>query len=142
MEALTMTGYSDDQKKPRGFAPSLLSAATELLERVGELPPLSVTCNIASVLAGVLATPASLAASEDDQSAVVHGIARAMRWPCRQEDLDGGGALRARLSVVDRATMAQVREVVMTVPDDGWSGYGGTGVLPTGTDLTVSIGRY
>ncbi|MGR6924262.1 hypothetical protein ACU635_59215 [[Actinomadura] parvosata] len=57
------------------------------------------------------------------------------------EDLDSG-ALRARLSVAGRHVMAQIREVVMTVPDDGWSGYGGTGVLPTGTDLTVSIGRY
>jgi hypothetical protein len=27
-------------------------------------------------------------------------------------------ALRARLSVVDRVTMAQIREVVLTVPDD------------------------
>ncbi|MBT2232058.1 hypothetical protein [Nonomuraea sp. NEAU-A123] len=46
------------------------------------------------------------------------------------EDLDGGGALRARLSVVDRATMALVREVVMTVPDDGWSNFeGGDAVL-------------
>jgi hypothetical protein len=38
--------------------PSLLSAAADLLEGVGERPPLSVTCNIAdTVLARVVVTP-------------------------------------------------------------------------------------
>ncbi|MEU4229562.1 hypothetical protein AB0F17_35140 [Nonomuraea sp. NPDC026600] len=65
---------------PNNSAPPLLSAAADLLECVGELPPLNVT---QSVLAGVLITPASLAASEDDQEAVVQGIATGMRWPLR-----------------------------------------------------------
>ncbi|MGI5290125.1 hypothetical protein ACQEVF_43235 [Nonomuraea polychroma] len=63
---------------PQPSLPPLLSAAAELLEPVGELPPLNVTCNVTqSMLAGILISPASLSAGEADQDAVVNGIATA-----------------------------------------------------------------
>ncbi|MDP9850338.1 hypothetical protein [Streptosporangium lutulentum] len=194
--------------------PPLLSAAATLLQRVGELLPVSVTCQLTHPsLAPVTLTPASLHMSRDDQHAVVKAIATALGWSCRRlpnvdggwvadgridgipvealaapitwtstsgeravrgtgittadhaallldlvdwsaalpthgiaglevrEDLDAG-ALRACLVVADRATTKEIGELVLAAPDDGWSGYAGAGLLPTGHDLSVSVGRY
>jgi hypothetical protein len=200
---------------PTSSAPELLSAAAALLQRAGELPPVSVDCDLTqhTALASIVIRPASSHAPADEQRAVVEGVAEAMRWPCRQlstgdgwlasgrvdgveaqalaaplptsavggptavrsarntttaehavllrdlvgwsaalpdgvaalqvyEDARDCGALMARLVVTDRATLAQLGELVVNVPGDGWSGYAGTDVLPTGHSLTVSIGRY
>ncbi|MEV1179538.1 hypothetical protein, partial [Nonomuraea sp. NPDC049784] len=59
-----------------------------------------------------------------------------------REDLEAGGPLRARLVVADRAVLKEIGELVLAAPDDGWSGYAGASVLPTGHDLSVSGGRY
>jgi hypothetical protein len=61
----------------------LLSAAATLLERAGELPPVSVGCDLTqhTALVGLVVRAAS-STPADDQRAVVEAVAGVMRWPC------------------------------------------------------------
>lgn len=190
---------------------NLLAAAAEVLERAGELPPLSVVCAPAErVLAPVTITPASSRMSRADQARLVRAVAAAMGWPSRQlADVEGGfttsgmlhgigievmaaplsyaeesqvrtgsvttaahadllraltdwsaalpeqttalelgedleaNTLAARLLLASDAAVAKVPGLIIT--DDrpvDWSGFRGSGVLPTGHGLTVSVGSY
>lgn len=188
----------------------LLTVAARVLDRAGELPPVTIVCRPAeAVLPQLVLTPASLGMSEEDQSAVVTAVASGMGWPWHSlaggdgwtstgtvdgvqvqalaaplsgcssepparstdvttaehaellralidwsaslpkeskalevaEDLHGTGRFTARLVLPAGTDVSRISELVMPVPDDGWSGYRGSGVLPTGHALTVSVGR-
>jgi hypothetical protein len=188
----------------------LLDVAARVLDRAGELPPLTVTCSPAErFLAPLALTPATLSMSRDDQAALVRAVAVAMGWPLDRladvdggwssagtldgvkvqvlaapmpdgfgtppprsanattadhaallraladwsatlpdsvkaleirEDVDNNGDLAARLVLTAGADPALIKELIMSVAADDWSGFRGFGVLPTGHALTVSVG--
>jgi hypothetical protein len=72
--------------------PALLTAAAHVLDQVGELPPVMVTCNANETLLPPLTfTPASLGMAQDDQDRVVHTVAAAMGWSARHLAAPGDG---------------------------------------------------
>ncbi|MFB4317281.1 hypothetical protein [Actinomadura sp. 21ATH] len=56
-----------------------------------------------------------------------------------REDPDTG-ALTGRLVLATHAAADQLPDIVLGVPNDGWSGLRGHGLLPTGHTLTISVG--
>lgn len=190
--------------------PRLLATAAHVLDQVGELAPVMVTCNADQTLLPPLTlAPASLGMDIDAQTEIVHTVATAMGWPTNHlldyqawtatgkvdgvevqaiaapvrgssseplvrtgeattaehaqllrdltdwaatvptgikalevaEDLHHPDArFRARLVLPVGMAPSRVAELVLPVPDDGWSGYRGDGVLPTGHTLTISTG--
>lgn len=188
----------------------LLTVAARVLDRAGDLPPVTVTCSPSErFLPPVTVTPASLAMADDDQADIARTVASRMGWPLRPlsegdgwistgtvdgvevqaiaaplsggtssealtratdvttaehaellrtlvdwsaslptkvmalevtEELHGTGRFKARLVLPVGSDVSRVSELVMPVPADGWSGYRGSGVLPTGHALTISVG--
>jgi hypothetical protein len=68
----------------------LLAIAAHVLDRVGELPPITVTCAAERFLPPIIITPASLNMGLDEQAAVPRTIAFGLGWPLgRLFDGDG-----------------------------------------------------
>lgn len=94
--------------------PRLLTAAAHLLEKAGELPPLTVAMTPgADLMPPVTLSPATNLPSEG-QHALVHAIAHAHRWSAERLSLADGWSAKG--------TVDGIRVEVMSTPEPGAGG--------------------
>lgn len=94
--------------------PRLLTAAAHLLEKAGELPPLTLALTPgAGLMPPVTLSPAANLPAED-QHALVHAIARAHRWSAERLSLADGWSAKG--------TVDGIRVEVMSAPGSGADG--------------------
>ncbi|MFG2005205.1 hypothetical protein ACGFNU_39280 [Spirillospora sp. NPDC048911] len=87
--------------------PALLTAAAVVLERAGEIGPVSVRCDRASrSLPPVTITPASVTLPGDVQRAIVRTIAEAMGWRARPLDGEDGTTTRGQVGAIEVDALA------------------------------------